>query len=121
MAYLAEMRRLASTCAFDAYRLRDKFACGLHSESMQRWALAEKGLDFTKAVKIAQGMEAAAKYTQLLKSESAATPINHVKEKSTKTGKTAASSKHRHHCNKARLSDPTWHRCHLMKRIRNPS
>jgi len=38
-AYVAELRRLASTCVFENYlstALRDKFVCGVHSESMQR-------------------------------------------------------------------------------------
>ena len=54
-AYVAESRRLASTCAFENYlptTLRDKFVCGLRSESMQRQLLSDD-LDFTKAVEIA--------------------------------------------------------------------
>ena len=34
--------------------------CGLRSEATQRRMLAEKDLTFSKAIKIAQGMEAAA-------------------------------------------------------------
>ena len=69
--YVAELRRLATDCAFNAYlndALRDKFVCGLRSEATQRRLLAEKDLTFVKAVEIAQGMEAAARDTQLFKS-----------------------------------------------------
>ena len=48
--------------------LRNKFVCGQRSEATQRRLLAEKELTFTKAVEIAQGMEAAARDTQLFKS-----------------------------------------------------
>jgi len=78
--YVAELRRLTTDCTFDAYlndALRDKFVCGLRSEATQRRLLAEKDLTFTKAVEIAQGMEAAARDTQLFKSSSAA--INQLK------------------------------------------
>ena len=51
--------------------LRNKFVCGLRSEATQRRLLAEKELTFTKAVEIAQGMEAAARDTQLFKSNGA--------------------------------------------------
>ena len=69
---MAELRRLATDCAFNAHlneALRDKFVCRLRSEATQRHLLAEKDLTFTKAVEIAQGMEAAARDTQLFKSE----------------------------------------------------
>ena len=69
---MAELRRLATDCAFNAHlneASHDKFVCGLRSEATQRRLLAEKDLTFTKAVKIAQGMEAAARDTQLFKSE----------------------------------------------------
>ena len=75
--YVAELRRLATDCAFNAHlneALRDKFVCGLRSEATQRRLLAEKELTFTKAVEIAQGMEAAARDTQLFKSNGG--PIN---------------------------------------------
>ena len=65
--YVAELRRLATDCAFNAHlteALRDKFVCGLRSEATQRRLLAKKDLTFTKAVEIAQGMEAAARDTQ---------------------------------------------------------
>ena len=62
--YLAELRRLASTCDFKAFleeALVDKFVCGLRKETIQRRLLAEADLTLTKALELAQGMEAAEK------------------------------------------------------------
>ena len=73
--YVAELRKLATDCAFNVHLtevLRDKFVCGLHSEATQRRLLAEKDLNFTKAVEITQGMEAVARDTQLFKSNGGA-------------------------------------------------
>jgi len=60
-------------------------------------------------------MEAAARDIQLLKSESAATPLHHFKGKSSKTGKIAANSKPCYRCGKAnhmrRFKDATCHKC----------
>ena len=73
--YVAELRRLATDCAFNDYlneALHDKFVCGLCSKATQRRLLAEKDLAFTKAVEIAQGMEAAARDTQLFKNNGGA-------------------------------------------------
>ena len=68
--YVAELRRLATTCDFGDYldqALRDRFVCGLRSEAIQKSLLSETELDFVRAVKVAQGMEAAHKNTQTLK------------------------------------------------------
>ena len=73
--YVAELRRLATDCAFNDYLnevLCDKFVCGLRSEATQQRLLVEKDLTFTKAVEIAQGMEAAARDTQLFKNNGGA-------------------------------------------------
>lgn len=45
--YIAELRRLATTCEFGTFldeALRDKFVCGLFKESIQRRLLAEADL-----------------------------------------------------------------------------
>jgi len=62
--YLAELRKLADKCKFDAYleeALRDRFVCGLRSEVMQRRLLGEDDLKLQRAVEIAHGMETASK------------------------------------------------------------
>ena len=70
LEYVAELKRLAGTCAFGAFlaeALRDRFVCGLANESIQRRLLSEPELDFEKAVQIARGMEAAQKSSQVVK------------------------------------------------------
>ena len=62
--YIAELRRLATTCEFGAFlddALRDKLVCGLQKENIQRRLLAEADLELKKALELAQGMEAAEK------------------------------------------------------------
>ena len=59
--YVAELRKLASDCQFEAYldqALRDWFVCGLCSEATQKWLLTKAELTFARAVEIAQGIEA---------------------------------------------------------------
>ena len=60
--YIAELRRLASSCEFGAFldeALRDRFVCGLRSESARRKLLTEAKLTLAKAVEFAQCMELA--------------------------------------------------------------
>ena len=62
--YLAELRRLASTCEFKTFleeALVDKFVCGLRKDNIQRRLLAEADLTLAKALQLAQEMEAAEK------------------------------------------------------------
>ena len=62
--YVAELRRLATNCAFGTYleqALRDRLVCGLRNENIQIQLLTEADLTLTCAVQVAQGMEAAHK------------------------------------------------------------
>ena len=62
--YLAELRRLATTCEFGAFlneALCDKFVCRLSNSAMQRKLLSEPNLHLSKACELAQGIEAARK------------------------------------------------------------
>lgn len=74
-----------ANCDFGDYRdqaLRDRFVCGLLSDSIQRRLLTESDLSFTRAVEIAQGMEAAARDTLQLKgSEGVVHVVNRKQEK----------------------------------------
>ena len=68
--YVAELRRLAIHCEFAGYledALRDRFVCGIRSESIQRSLLTEKDLTLARAIELAQGMEAAEKNAQCFK------------------------------------------------------
>ena len=62
-AYLASLRRLASTCKFGDFledALRDRLVCGMLNESIQKVLLTKEDLTLSKAVSVSQGMEAAA-------------------------------------------------------------
>ena len=75
--YCAALRKHASTCEFGTFldeALRDRLVCGMRDVATQRRLLAESKLTLTKALEIAQGMEAASKQAQQFKSESTEQP-----------------------------------------------
>ncbi len=61
--YVAKLRRLSRTCEFGAEylseALRDRLVCGIRNGSVQKRLLTEADLTLKRAMKIAQGMEAA--------------------------------------------------------------
>lgn len=60
--YVAALRSLAQTCAFDIWLeplLRDRLICGLCDEGLQRRLLAELDLTWERAVKLVRAAEAA--------------------------------------------------------------
>ena len=63
------MRKLTTNCDFGDYleALRDRFVCGLRSETTQKQLLTETELTFTCAVEVAKGMEAAEKKSEQFK------------------------------------------------------
>lgn len=70
--YVAELRKLAAPCDFGDYlneALCDRFVCGLCSESTQKRLLSEAELTLTKAISIAQSMEAAESESHTLRAE----------------------------------------------------
>jgi len=76
--YLAELRKMASTCEFGTFleeALCDRLVCGLKDEGMQCRLLAESELSLQKVFDPVQGMEAAAKNAKEICADSNATPI----------------------------------------------
>ena len=72
------MRCLAASCKFGDYipqAIRDRLVCGLRSEGIQKRLLAEAELTLTKALEIAQSMEAADRNTQHLKQKGNSDPL----------------------------------------------
>ena len=70
--YMAELRRLATHCKFEGEghldeALRDRLVCGLSSEGVQNRLLTYADLTLAKAVEVAQGMEAAERDMQEMK------------------------------------------------------
>ena len=68
--YIAELRRLTSTCEFGTFleeALRDRLVCGLRSDSTRKKLLTEPKLTLAKAVEFAQCMELADEDAKALK------------------------------------------------------
>ena len=68
--YVAKLRRLSIKCDFGDFlneALRDRFVCGLRSESIHKRLLPEHDLTFVSAVEIAQGAEMADRNAKALK------------------------------------------------------
>ena len=73
--YLAELRRLATHCEFADFldqALHDRLVCGVRSQNVQKLLLSEAKLTLTKAMELAQAMEAAERNAQGLKETEAA-------------------------------------------------
>ena len=112
--YVAELRKLASDCQFEAYldqALRDWFVCGLRSEATQKRLLTKAELTFAQALEIAQGMEAAERDTIQLHA-------NGTGVVGTAVGKIDL-SRACHHCGRknhspkdCRYQDSVCHKCH---------
>ncbi|XP_059929766.1 uncharacterized protein LOC132473577 [Gadus macrocephalus] len=69
--YVAVLKRLSEHCEFGAYledALRDRFVCGLKTETVQKCLLTEKDLTFQKAVDYAVSAETATRDVQQLSS-----------------------------------------------------
>ena len=74
--YLAELRHLASKCNFGAYldeALRDRLVCGQWSEAIQKRLLSEPEPTLARVLEITQGMKAAHKQAQTLKTSDTVT------------------------------------------------
>ena len=73
--YVAELRKLTTHCKFENTKdfleesLRDRFVCGLHSESIRKHLFKEESLTFTKAMDLAQTLETASKDAQMKATE----------------------------------------------------
>ena len=77
--YITELRRLSEHCEFkealNTY-LRDRFVCGLSSESVQQKLLATKDLTIEKALKIARSYEAASKDAKMIHSGAGSSSVH---------------------------------------------
>ena len=67
--YVSELRSIAKNCNYGdtlETMLQDRIMCGVNDTVIQRRLLAEKDLNFKKAMEVAQGMESAATNVQKL-------------------------------------------------------
>ena len=70
--FVSKLRALAEHCQFGdtlELMLRDKLVCAINDEAIQKRLLSERELTFEKALRTAQGMEAAAKNLKELHQE----------------------------------------------------
>ena len=77
--FTAELQRLTFHCEFGAHldeALRDRFVCGLASETIQKRLLTEQELTFGGAVDIAHGMESAAHHARALQGGAQSKEVN---------------------------------------------
>ena len=121
--YMAELRKLATPCEFGEYldeALRDRLVCGLRSETIQNRLLSEAELSLTKAVTMAQSMEAAELETKSLQVEKT-TIVNNVRSNSSGTRPGSSSTRKAcQHCGKNNhTSENCFYKeaaCHHCKR-----
>ena len=118
-AYVAELRKLTANCKFEdttdflEESLRDRFVCGLRSESTRKLLFREDKLTFSKAVDLAQNLETASKDAQMKGTDQTAAGSSGVHKVMSPSKKEAC---HRcgltnHKANDCRFKEATCHGC----------
>ena len=122
--YVAELRKLAETCEFDASlenMLRDRLVCGLRDPKTQRRLLAESQLTFGKAFEIAQASELAEKSVKDLQGQSQTDSVQALKLEPAKHRKWQSSvCSHcggKHQSSKCRFRDAECYSCGITGHI----
>ena len=123
--YVAELKRLATHCAFEGQlesALRDRFVSGIRQESLQKCLLAEKGLTFKKAVELAKVIEAVDKSTKEMKVEASPVVVHAVVKPRSKPSHSGPRQRHGTGCHRCgdpshsgdicKVKDYTCHHCH---------
>ena len=116
--FLAELRRLAMHCDFKTHlneALRDRLVCGLHNSSIQKKLLTKVELDLEKAVKIAQGMEAADRNAKSLKYSDPLVKLVKSKDDAKESCRHCGWSNHKD--TNCRFARATCHKCGLRGHI----
>ena len=109
--FAAELRRLATRCQFKEQHLdealRDRFICGLHSETVQRKLLLEKDLTIASALECANCFNSAEKTSRAMNAGKPDRPIHHVK-----TGRPCyRCGRNGHNPDQCRFCEATCHNC----------
>ena len=114
---------VALHCKFEATlddALRDRFVCGLRHESIQRCLLSEKELTYTKAMDIAQAMEAADRNTRAFKPQQTQ-PILHMRNYHSPTQRERKAcyrcGRTNHNEENCKFKESTCHRCGKLGHI----
>ncbi|KAK3089020.1 hypothetical protein FSP39_000173 [Pinctada imbricata] len=136
--FVAELRSLSEHCNYAATleaMLRDRLVVGINDDKIQRRLLAEKNLDFAKALEIATAMETAADNAKDIQASAVSSnaQINQVNkprktypnqaQASGVSGKECYRCGGNHFANKCRFRDAECHNCkkvgHLSKKCPN--
>lgn len=140
--FVADLRLIAEHCNYDSKleeMLRDRIVCGIQDIRTQRRLLSEKGLDFTKALEIAQALETAAKHANDLQEYINEPTTQHHRANKLLSGDKRKSYKHKakpkfqgcyrcgskeHNAHECRHKDTVCHNCglkgHLVAVCRKP-
>ena len=79
--YITELQRLSEHCEFRAELktyLRDRFVCGLNSQTVQQKLLASKDLDLAKALDLARSYESSSRDAKLIHAEAGVSHVHQV-------------------------------------------
>ncbi|KAK3092066.1 hypothetical protein FSP39_024867 [Pinctada imbricata] len=129
--FVAELRSLSEHCNYAATleaMLRDRLVVGINDDKIQRRLLAEKNLDFAKALEIATAMETAADNAKDIQASAVSSNaqinlVNNQAQASGVSGKECYRCGGNHFANKCRFRDAECHNCkkvgHLSKKCPN--
>ena len=123
--FIADLRCLSISCDFGEFldqALRDRFVCGVRSESLQKKLLTEADLTIKRALEIALGMESADKSARDLKhggSDSTPRPVEdvHSTSRTSSTDQESPKPKRCHRCGRrhdastCKFKDARCHKC----------
>lgn len=113
--YIADLRRLSIKCEFGEFldqALRDRFVCGVRTESIQKKLLTEADLTMKRAQEIAQSMESADKGVKDLKGDTTHRSTDSVNLMTlVKKAKPCYRCNRRHDPKLCKFKDSNCHRC----------
>ena len=70
--YIAALRKLSIHCKFGTFlneAIRDKFVCGITSDTIRKRLSSKRDLDLQKAIELAKGLEEAENQSKIISSE----------------------------------------------------
>lgn len=107
--FVADLRRLSIKCEFGEFldqALRDRFVCGVRSDTIQRELLTKKDLTISRAQEIAQGMESAEKNAKTIKKDNPSDGLQFVG-----LTKPCYRCGRKHHERDCKFREATCHKC----------
>ena len=118
--FQANLRRLSICCEFGDfldYAIRDRFVCGVKSDTIQKKLLAEDGLTAARALEIAQSIEAADKNARELKANKRSISGEELLHFARAEGKDCWHCGRRHDEKTCKFRGATCHKCGKLSHI----